>query len=278
MTRVAVIVPCFNDGATLGEALASLEEQEAHELVVVDDGSDDPGTLAVLRALAEQGVRVVHQENAGLSAARMAGLAQTTAPYVFPLDADDELAAGALSRLADALDADEGLAAAWGDVELFGAVELRLRPPGSLDPWLFTFVNEVPGTCLLRRSAVEAAGGWRLSGGYEDWDLWLSLAERGFRGTYVPGLVLRYRQQPGRMNEDTIRSHAAKHAHLRALHPQLFADRHRLRGGSPEPLRVKLLWPALESLPGLSLWRRHSLCRLVRDPRTQLAARRRATP
>jgi glycosyltransferase involved in cell wall biosynthesis len=275
MIRVAVIVPCFDDGATLEETLASLDEQEEHELVVVDDGSRDPGTLEVLRDVEASGVRVVRRENGGLSAARMTGLAATSARYVFPLDADDLLGPRALDRLADVLDADPTAMAAWGDVELFGSVELRLRMPRSLDPWLFTFVNEVPGTCLLRRSALEAAGGWRLTGGYEDWDLWLSFAERGFRGVYVPDAVLRYRQHAGRMNADTIERHGAKHARLRELHPTLFADRGRLRRESHEPWHVKTLWPAIEALPGVSLWNRHRLCRIVRDPRRQLASRRR---
>ncbi|HKU58996.1 MAG TPA: glycosyltransferase family A protein [Gaiellaceae bacterium] len=274
MTRVAVVIPCFDDGATLPAALASLEDQEDHELLIVDDGSTDAGTIAYLAQLERAGTRVVHQENEGLSAARMAGVAATSSPYVFPLDADDELVPGAIAELADVLDATPSLAAAWGDVELFGARNLVYRLPGRLDPWLLTYLNEIPGTCLYRRSALEAVGGWRLRGGYEDWDLWLSFAERGFEGVRVAEVVLRYRQHSGRMNAHSIAEHAQKHAHLRELHPSLFGDRARLRSRSPEPRRVKALFPVLEAVPGLSLWRRHSLCRLVRDPRTQFAARR----
>ena len=75
MTRVAVVVPCFNDGETLHDALASLEGQEPHELVVVDDGSDDPATIEVLAQAERDGVRVVRRPNGGLSAARMSGVA-----------------------------------------------------------------------------------------------------------------------------------------------------------------------------------------------------------
>ena len=71
--RIAVVVPCFNDGATLRETLASIQEPEEIELVVVDDVSDDPETLRVLAELEAAGTRVLHQENRGLAAARMAG-------------------------------------------------------------------------------------------------------------------------------------------------------------------------------------------------------------
>ena len=272
--RVAVVVPCFNDGATLPETLASLAGEEPHELVVVDDGSDDAGTLETLAGLERDGVRVVRRTNGGLSAARMTGVGETAAPYVMPLDADDVLGPGALTALTDALDANPRAGAAWGDVELFGAVELRLRMPATLDPWLFGFVNEVPGTSLLRRTALLEAGGWRLRGGYEDWDLWLSLAEAGWQGVHVPTLMLRYRQRPGRMNEDSITRHGEIYAHLRELHPRLFADRARYRRASPEPLHVKALWTLIDAAPGLSVWTRHRLCRLVRNPRQQLASRR----
>ena len=76
MPRVAVVVPCFNDGSTLHETLDSLEGQEPHELVVVDDGSTDPETLRVFEQLEERGVRVARRANGGLSAARFAAVTE----------------------------------------------------------------------------------------------------------------------------------------------------------------------------------------------------------
>src|SRR3954462_8336663 len=181
--RTAVVIPCFNDGVYAGEAIASLRGEEPHELVVVDDGSTDPVTIRYLRELEEGGVRVVRQENSGLAAARMAGVAATTAPYVYPLDADDLLCPGALARLADALDSDPGAAVAYGNVEMFGAARNFFDNSGTqLDPWLITYLSNLPGTSMVRRSLLLEAGGWQLNeGGYEDWDLWMSMAERGFR-------------------------------------------------------------------------------------------------
>src|SRR5690348_6870830 len=156
MPRVAVVVPCFNDGETLPTTLASLEDEEEHELVVVDDGSDDPDTLATLAQVSDEGTNVVRRANGGLSAARMTGVEATTAPYVFPLDADDAIVPGAFAALADALDATPGAALAWGDIEVWGEVEAELAVARSLDPWLLTYLNDVPVASLLRRSALEA--------------------------------------------------------------------------------------------------------------------------
>jgi len=90
-TAVAVVIPCFNDGRYLQEALNSLYAQSCGdwEAVVVDDGSTDPRTLNVLDAINHPRVLVHrHEKNRGLAAARNTGVKLTKAPIVFPLDAD----------------------------------------------------------------------------------------------------------------------------------------------------------------------------------------------
>lgn len=273
MTRVAVVVPCFNDGETLPATLASLHTEEPHELVVVDDGSDDPPTLATLARLAEQGTNVVRGENGGLSAARMTGVEATHSPYVFPLDADDEVVPGALAALADALDATPEAALAWGDVEVWGELEADLAVARSLDPWLLTYLNDVPVASLLRRSALEQAGGWSMGSGYEDWDLWLALAERGFSGVRVDRPTLRYRRRSGRMLDDSTPRHAELYTKLRLRHQSLFAARGANRPRSPAPLRTKLAFPLIEALP-LDAFTRHRLYLFLNRPRQTLSFRR----
>jgi glycosyltransferase involved in cell wall biosynthesis len=260
--RIAVVVPCYNDGSTLRETIVSIDESEPLELVVVDDGSDDPETIEVLAALEATGVRVVHQPNAGLPAARMAGVRATTAPYVTALDADDLEAPGALAALADALDADPGADVAWGDVQNAGEDRTYRRLARSLDPWLITYVNELPADALVRREALLAAGGWELHGGYEDWDLWMALAEQGRRGIHVPVLTGYYRVRSSRMLAGTQQRHSEMLARLRRRHPRLFADRPRNRRRSPAPLRCKLLLPLVDRLP-LGQYTKQRLFRLI---------------
>ena len=244
--RVAVIVPCFNDGALVTEAVASaLAGPEPVELVVVDDGSTEEHTRQVLARLAADGVRVVHQENTGLPGARMTGLRETTAPYVFPLDADDLLVAETLPRMADALDADPHAAVCFGDYAEFGGPEDLVRAvPGTLDPFRVAYTNEYPVSALFRRTALEAAGGWRpIRHGYEDWDLWMSLVEAGHRGVHAgPGaLTYRRRLHGERMLTNAKRNHRELYATLKERHPRLFADiaAHRERSDL-SPLRKRL--------------------------------------
>src|SRR3954453_1473228 len=90
MADVTVVIACFNYGRFLPEAVESARSQGAH-VIVVDDGSTDPGTHAALDALSDQ-VEVVRQDNAGVCAARNAGLRRATTKYLLALDADDRLA------------------------------------------------------------------------------------------------------------------------------------------------------------------------------------------
>ena len=270
--RIAVVISCFNDGATLHETLDSIDEREPLELVVVDDGSDDPATLEVLAALESGGVRIVHQENAGLAAARMAGVAATTAPYVTALDADDLEAPGALAALADALDADPEAAVAWGDVQNFGDDRTYRRLGRTLDPWLITYVNELPADAMVRRETLLAAGGWELRGGYEDWDLWMALAERGVRGIHVPVLTGWYRVRSTRMLAATEERHGTMLTLLRERHSRLFAERSANRRRSPAPRRCKLLLPLIDRLP-LGDYTKQRLFRFVNRPTAALRAR-----
>jgi glycosyltransferase involved in cell wall biosynthesis len=274
--RIAVIVPCFNDGDTVGDTIASVREQEPCELVVVDDGSDDPGTHRKMDELEAEGVHVVRQQNSGVSAARMAGLAATSSRYVYPLDSDDVLFPRSLTKLADALDADPGAAAAWGDTVVFGDGTYQLRKREvSLDPWRITYYNGLPYSSMFRRKAVVEAGGWQLLGDYEDWDLWMALAERGHRGVHVRTRVMRYRIHGARGWANAMSRHEQIEASLRSRHPALFEQRRENWSRSQEPWRLKLTLPVAARLPGLTpMWRRR-IYTTVDDPREALAHLRR---
>ena len=265
--RAAVVIPCFDD-PYVEEAIDSVLVQEPCEIVVVDDGSTDPEGLAALDRLRERGIRVVRQENQGLSAARMTGIRETTAPVIFPLDSDDVLKPGAIARLTDALEAHPDAAVAFGDVTTFGAADGYFRNRRKdLDPWWLTYMSPLPGTSMVRREPLLEAGGWQLNeGGYEDWDLWMAMARRGFRGVYVPGVIFSYRIHPeGRMWADAAGKHERLYGLLQERHAELFTRRRENWKRSIAPLRVRLLFPPIDRLP-LSGYDRRRLLDVVENP------------
>ena len=92
---VTIVIPCFNYGQYLGNAIRSAQMQQYRpvEIIVVDDGSTDESAVVAEQA----GVRVIRQPNAGLGAARNAGLSEASGEFVLFLDADDELLSDAVA-------------------------------------------------------------------------------------------------------------------------------------------------------------------------------------
>ena len=122
---VSIVMPCYQSGRTLARTVRSIQAQteESWELIAVDDGSSDD-TLAVLTQLAqdEPRMRVIHQENGGVSAARNAGMEAARGTWLSFVDADDHLLPRALAHLLSLTDEETDIAC--------GAYVMRYRDEG----------------------------------------------------------------------------------------------------------------------------------------------------
>jgi glycosyltransferase involved in cell wall biosynthesis len=247
MSRVAVLIPCHGEGALIADAVRSVQEDEPVEIAVVDDASPDDETRATLDAL--DGVKVIRlPRNAGVGNARTTAFEATEAPYVYPLDADDLAIPGVLARMADRLDADPGADVCVGDIVEFGDHELVRAIPSRLDPYRVALTNEYPITALYRRTAVEAAGAWRPfyeRQGYEDWNLWMGLAERGARIVHLGAPGYRRRLHGQRLNQLARRRHRERYEAMRRAHPDLFGRLREHRRASDLSRTKRALYPLL---------------------------------
>jgi glycosyltransferase involved in cell wall biosynthesis len=195
-------MPAFNVADFLPGAIRSVLAQSHVDwsMVVVDDGSTD-ATASVAAGFCDERICVIRQQNAGVSAARNAGITAVNAlpghpPFVAAegdpapdaflfLDADDWLAPDALATLAEALDEAPGAVASIGRfarVGLDNVVRVAASPPeGDLLECLLTrnlFANG--GHLLIRSGAIAAAGAFRPELSYgEDWEYWVRLAMCG---------------------------------------------------------------------------------------------------
>jgi glycosyltransferase involved in cell wall biosynthesis len=98
--KVSVIIPCFNQGEYVDQAVDSVLKQsfQDFEIVIVNDGSTDPFTISHLQNYSRQKTTVVHTDNQGLAAARNNGIRQAKSEYILPLDADDKIGATFLEK------------------------------------------------------------------------------------------------------------------------------------------------------------------------------------
>jgi glycosyltransferase involved in cell wall biosynthesis len=242
--RTTVVIPCYNDGRFVPGLVDSVREDEPVELIVVDDGSTDAATVLALDELAAAGrIRLLRQPNRGVEAAMSAGVEAASTPYVFFAGADDLLEAGALRRLADALEANPGAAVAYGWLHYFGEVDFLFRTP-AWNPWILLHANLWPGCFLVRREVFAEIGGFRRTG-YEDWDFYLALAERGHEAADVQALVYHYRRHGGTRINRSVQGRFREHYRdMRRAHAPLFAREPELRRRYPVPLVRRLAYRA----------------------------------
>jgi GT2 family glycosyltransferase len=151
--------------------------------------------------------------------------------------------------MADMLDARPDAVACYGDYEEFGDHDLLREVPPAIDAFQLAYRNEYPPTALFRRAFLEQVGGWdpfrHLKTYYEDWDLWMSIAERGSDVVYAGHGFVTYRQRVHgfRLLEATKRNHVILYRRLRAQHAPLFDELDRHRAESTLSPVMKLIYP-----------------------------------
>ncbi|HUO69166.1 MAG TPA: glycosyltransferase family A protein [Solirubrobacteraceae bacterium] len=203
MTRpdVSVVIACFNYAHWLPDSVGSVLEQTFadFELLIVDDGSTDD-SLEVARRLAQSDARItaIGQAGAGQPAIpRNRAIERARGRYIVSLDADDRLGPTALELCRAELEADPRAGLAFPQQQDFGASD-QLHPHLDWRLERLKRFNYLPSATMFRRSAWEAAGGYNTNvRGYEDWDLWLGIAEAGFIGRAAPGALWYYRRHDG---------------------------------------------------------------------------------
>jgi len=228
---VSVVIPCFNQGHYLREALQSVLAQTLPpaEIVVVDDGSTD-NTAAIAREYSK--VRCIHQRNRGLASARNAGAAHTTGEHIVFLDADDRLKPDALAIGVRELVAHRTCALVWGRcvrIDQDGrelptvppppvvgdAFEALLRNNFIWTPAVAMFRRSVCGPLLRFNPAVDAAA---------DYELYLRIV-RHFPIHGHAGVVAEYRLHGASMSSNASLMLSSTMDVLRAQQPYL--ARHR---------------------------------------------------
>lgn len=194
---ISVVVPCYNHGEFLPEAVASVTSMHRDdvELIIVDDGSTDARTCKEVDMLRAQGHHVIRQDNRGLAAARNAGVRASLAPYLLPLDADNRLRPGYVENAIRIMNAEPQVGVVYGDAEYMGIRTGRWRV-GRFDSDRLLHCNYIDACAAYRRAVWEQNGGYdgtMPAQGMEDWDFWLGALEHGWRFAYVPEVLFEYR-------------------------------------------------------------------------------------
>ena len=240
--ELVVVIPTYNYGKYVSAAVESVlvQSREPDAIVVVDDGSTDDTAQDV----AEFGdrVRYIRQENAGVSAARNRGVAESTGELIAFMDADDTWEPTKLERQAEIFERDPEVGLVHCGMREFDSdtgETIAMHTEGmegdvadELLLWERPVINVSGSSIMVRREAFEEAGGFdtRMKCG-EDWDLCYRIARRWTVG-FVPEPLVNYRSHA-----------AAAHRNVRDMEEGmgLFYEKAFAEGGNVLRLKARAL-------------------------------------
>lgn len=204
MAKVSIIIPCYNSGQYLQEAVKSALEQTFQdvEVIVIDDGSDEAETQRVLEFIAQlDRVKFLRQENQGPSSARNLGLRESTGEYFLPLDADDLIEPSYVAEALNVMETVPNVGIVYCHADLFGDLEGPWNLPAFSWPTILIH-NLIFNASVFRKADWQEVGGYdeSMREGREDHDFVLRILSLGRTTHRLQGTYFHYRRYEGTRN------------------------------------------------------------------------------
>lgn len=224
---VSVIIPCYNYGQYLEQAIDSVLAQTYtnFEIIIVDDGSTDPDTIVLLNSLNKPKTKIVRTNNLKLPTARNNGIKESRGKYICCLDADDLLKPTYLEKCLFKLET-ENVDVCYTWVQEFGNSQ-AIIPTKEFDIDSLMYQNCLHVSAVFKRGIWEAVGGYNESmvDGYEDWDFWLAIAKVGGTGVKIDEPLFLYRKHGHSMISSALENHDALYKQVKNNHKTLYINK-----------------------------------------------------
>jgi glycosyltransferase involved in cell wall biosynthesis len=180
---VSVIIPCYNHGNYLTEAVNSVLDSTYSpiEIIIVDDGStDNSDEVGLNLKKLNPNVKYYRQENKGPSAARNQGISKSGGEYILPLDADDKISELYIEKAVEVLKLNDDVKLVYCNAEFFGLKTGRWKL-AEFSIRKLALRNMIFSCAMYRKSDYDKSGGYNneLIYGHEDWEFWISLLNGG---------------------------------------------------------------------------------------------------
>jgi len=225
---ITVIIPCYNYAEYVAETIESVlaQTRKPDEIIVINDGSTDDSLKHISKY--SDMVTIINQKNMGIVKTKNLGYKTAKSDWVIFLDADDKIKPTYIDRLVSE-SRKSSADVTYSGMQFFGKEKGNFlsRP---FSEYTLLKGNYINNSALIRRQLLVYSGGYKqeMSFGYEDWELYLTLAEKGARFGYVRSPLLMYRRhgQGSRDNSASLKLDKA-HKLVRAMHPSMYTWKHR---------------------------------------------------
>lgn len=196
---ISVIMPCYNDGAYIQEAIESIKIQtyKDWELIIIDDGSDDTNTVNIINSIKDDRITILHTNHLRPAGARNYGIEHAKGKYILPVDSDDKIDPAYMQKAVEIIESEEAIGVVYCYADLFGERSGRWELPDySFEKMLLD--NVVFVTALFYKEDWEKVGGFntQLIAGMEDYDFWLGILGLGRKIYQIPEVLFHYRIKP----------------------------------------------------------------------------------
>lgn len=189
MEKVSIIIPCYNQAHFLHEAIESCLNQTYKniEIIVVNDGSPD-NTIEVA---SKYKVKLINQKNKGLSCARNTGIKNCTGRYVVTLDSDDKIDPTFISKC---IKQKYDIVSTW--LQCFGTTNKQWGSTNLRPKYENLIEQNLINCCSFVKREVydKVLYDENMKDGFEDWDLWIRAAKKGFTFYIIPEYLFFYRK------------------------------------------------------------------------------------
>ena len=195
-------MPCYNTSPLfLNEAVDSIlayKGQYNYEIIVIDDGSTEAGTLKALDDLKAREIVVIRQQNQGPSAARNNAVKYTAAKFLLCLDSDNTVQPEFIDEGISLLNSNAKCAVVYAKPKFTGDASRNEYEVEAFNIERLFIENYIDMCSVIRRSAWESAGGLDITlKQHEDWEFWLRLYKAGWQFNFVDKVLFTYRIRQG---------------------------------------------------------------------------------
>lgn len=199
MSKVSIIIPVYNKGKYVEEAVTSALNQTYKdiELVIIDDCSTDNG-YEILKELADKYKKIIllkNEENKGVIYCRNTAIEASTGEYILPLDADDVIEPTYVEKAVEVLNKRPDIGIIYCQYKLIGTKNETFKIPEFNEDYLL-FSSSISSCSMFRKKDFIKIGGFKdcIEHGCEDWELWLTFYENGYKFYLINEVMLHYRK------------------------------------------------------------------------------------
>ena len=197
-SNVTAIIPCYNDGQYIMQALQSLYKQTLlpEKIIIVDDGSNE-ATRNVLKKIEHPSVQIVYQDNKGVSNARNKAISLAETAYILNLDSDDYFEPTFIEKTVEVLNKNKQVAIVSSYCRTFKGknTEIEIVKPRGGKVKDFIVKNNGRANSLFRKQCWEQVGGYddNMLNGYEDWEFWIAILKNNWSMYIIKEILSHYR-------------------------------------------------------------------------------------